>query len=72
LDIDGIVESARKYDVSIRIPKPITQFYKLINIDGDSNPAKSFKNCRAMYTTPFLKNGRLYTCPLSPNIHFFN
>jgi len=72
LDENVILEIARSYDVKIKIPNQIESFMQFINIEGNSNPQKSFRSCRAMYTTPFLRDRKLYSCSFAPHVHIFN
>jgi hypothetical protein len=72
LNYAAIKELAKTYRVQIKIPKQVNAFFQFININGDSNPALSFRNCRAMYTTPFLRDGKLYSCSFAPHVHLFN
>ncbi len=72
LDFRAIREKGNEHNVRIKIPKQVDTFFQLINIKGDSNPDQSFKTCRAMYITPFLGNGKLYSCAFAPHVHIFN
>lgn len=72
LNIKAIKKLGKAHNVGIKIPKQVNSFYKFINIKGDSNPESSFRTCRAVATTPFLRDGKLYTCALAPHIHLFN
>jgi hypothetical protein len=72
LNFSAIKQISKSYNVRIKIPKRITAFFQFINIKGDSNPSQSFRNCRAMYTTPSLRNGKFYSCSFAPYVHFFN
>ncbi len=72
LNFSAINQLGRSYQVRLKIPKQVNAFFQFINIQGDSNPSHSFRNCRAMYTTPFLRDGRLYSCSFAPHVHLFN
>jgi hypothetical protein len=72
LDLEKIVQIGKLHQVRIKIPKRITEFFQFINIKGDSDPRKSFRTCRAMYTTPFIRDGKLYSCSFAPHVHLFN
>jgi hypothetical protein len=72
LDLSKIKRLGKSYRVRIKIPNQVNAFFQFINIKGDSNPTHSFRNCRAMYTTPFLRDGRLYSCSFAPHVHLFN
>lgn len=39
---------------------------------GNQNSKNSFLNCDMANRCIFLKNGKLYTCPMIPNVHHFN
>ncbi len=54
------------------IIKPTTTFFASLNPKGDSDPATAMRACRKMYYTPFLKEGRVYLCPFSPNVPIYN
>ncbi len=72
LDFLAIKQLGKSHHVRMKIPKRVNAFFQFINIKGDSNPSQSFRNCRAMYTTPFLRDGNLYSCSFAPHVHFFN
>lgn len=72
LDLSEIKRLGKSYRVRIKIPNQVNAFFQFINIKGDSNPAQSFGNCRAMYTTPFLRDGKLYSCSFAPHVYLFN
>jgi hypothetical protein len=50
----------------------VQTFYKHMNLRGDSNRRRAFLNCRNQFYSPFLQNGRLYTCPKAALVHYFN
>ncbi len=72
LDIQPILKTARSFGVRVKSPKMIESFFQFVNIKGDSDPQQSFANCRAMYTTLFLRDMRLYTCSFAPHVSIFN
>ncbi len=72
LNFSAIKQLGKPYHVRVKIPKQVNAFFQFINIKGDSNPLQSFRNCRAMYTTPFLRDGKLYSCSFAPHVHLFN
>ena len=72
LDFNAIKQMGKSYQVRIKIPKQVDAFFQFINIKGDSDPVRSFQTCRAMYTTPFLRDGKLYSCSFAPHVHLFN
>ena len=72
VDFDTIKEMGEAYKVPIKVPQRVNEFFQFVNINGDSDPEVSFKNCRAMYTTLFLRGMKLYTCSFAPHVHIFN
>jgi MoaA/NifB/PqqE/SkfB family radical SAM enzyme len=72
LKLKIIKRKADSHNVRIKIPKQINFFFQFINIKGDSDPDQSFRACRTMYTTPFLRDGKLYSCSFTPHAHIFN
>lgn len=71
-DFIKVKSIGKNYGVKIKVPKQIDTFFQFINIRGDSDPLKSFRACRAMHTTPFVRNGRLYTCSFASHVYLFN
>jgi hypothetical protein len=71
-DFKKVKRIGKEYGVKIKVPEKINIFFQFINIKGDSDALKSFRACRAMYTTPFVRNGRLYTCSFAPHVYLFN
>lgn len=67
---------ADKYGVNFRNCYPINKKKSMkhfvLDLDGKQNPNKSFKWCQASNDCIFLKEGRLYTCAMAPNIEIFN
>lgn len=43
-----------------------------LDINGKQSPIDSFINCDMANRCIFLRDGKLYTCPVIPNIHHFN
>ncbi len=72
LKLDEIIQKAKKHDVRIKVPAQITHFFKHLNINGDSDPAASFRNCRLMFKTPQLRDGKLYPCFFPAYMHIFS
>jgi MoaA/NifB/PqqE/SkfB family radical SAM enzyme len=72
LEMDRINKKAREKNVRIKIPNQIKSFFKHINISGDSDPESSFRNCRMMFKTPQLRDGRIYPCFFPAYVHIFN
>jgi hypothetical protein len=50
----------------------VSTFFLGANIRGDSDPQAAMKYCRSMFYCPFLKDSRLYVCPIPANVHYFN
>ena len=48
------------------------EFMAHYNPKGDSDKAKAFRECRKMYFCPFLRDGRVYSCFMTPNVRYFN
>ena len=61
--------AGEKLDLIVR---PITTFEAALNPRGDSDPARAMQACRKRYYNPFLKEGRVYLCPFSPNVPIYN
>jgi MoaA/NifB/PqqE/SkfB family radical SAM enzyme len=72
LDFKSIKQFVKSKQVQIKIPKEVNTFYQFINLRGDSDPQKSFRTCRAMYTAPFLSDGKIYPCSFAPHVHYFS
>jgi hypothetical protein len=72
LKIKEIKRKAKEKHVRIKIPRQIKSFFKHLNISGDSDPNASFHNCRAMFKTPQLRDGKLYPCFFPAHVHFFS
>ena len=56
-----ILVKEEKIKINVR---HVNMFHAHRNFRGDSDPLKAFKNCRAQYYCPFLKEGKLYHCAL--------
>lgn len=72
LPIDEIKRKAKKMQVQIKIPNRVRYFFKHLNISGDSDPESSFRNCRLMFQTPQLRDGKLYPCFFPAYVHIFS
>jgi hypothetical protein len=72
LSIAEIKRKAKNNNVRLKIPKQIKHFFKHLNIDGDSDPKASFSNCRLMFQTPQLRNGKLFPCFFPAYVHIFS
>jgi hypothetical protein len=72
LKINEIKRRAKEKHVRIKIPRQIHCFFKHLNISGDSDPDAGFHNCRRMFKTPQLRDGRLYPCFFPAYVHFFS
>lgn len=72
LDFKAIRQLAESHKVQIKIPKQVNAFFQFMNLNGNANPTWSFQTCRAMYLTPFLRDGKLYSCSFAPHAFIFN
>lgn len=72
LNLQKIIQKAAENAVPIKIPKQISCFFKHMNINGDSDPKTSFRNCRLMFQTPQLRDGKLYPCFFPAYVDIFN
>jgi hypothetical protein len=69
LDIDKVLQTARDFNVTLRLRK-MTDFLKFRrNEAGDSDPEKAFHECRSRFYCPFLENGKIYLCCLPALSH---
>ncbi|RJP85048.1 MAG: 4Fe-4S cluster-binding domain-containing protein [Desulfobacteraceae bacterium] len=72
LKLPGIIQKAKENNVRIKLPAQIKHFFKHLNIDGNSDPDASFRNCRLMFKTPQLRDGKIYPCFFPAYAHIFN
>jgi len=72
INIEKISSQCKAYGLNLNISMFKKKFVKLINIKGDSDPDKSFKNCKRMVDCPILKNGHIYSCAYSYLYKYFN
>jgi ABC-2 type transport system ATP-binding protein len=72
LRVAEIRRKAKEHNVRLKIPKQIKHFFKHFNIDGDSDPKASFLNCRLMFQTPQLREGKLFPCFFPAYVHIFS
>jgi MoaA/NifB/PqqE/SkfB family radical SAM enzyme len=73
LDIEEIKRKGNKYNVNISIPEaPKTMWKFPFDIEGNQDKEDSFKKCFRSNVCIFLDEGKLYTCPMIPNIKHFN
>jgi hypothetical protein len=72
LKINEIKRKAKEKHVRVKTPPQIKSFFKHLNISGDSDPNASFRNCRMMFKTPQLRDGKLYPCFFPAYAHFFS
>ena len=77
INFDKIEEIASKYNIEYgyfcntgRIIKTSNQY--LLDVNGKQNPKANFKMCDSANKCMFLKDGRIYTCAIAPNIEHFN
>ena len=72
LNVDEIKRTANRNNVRLKVPKQIKHFFKHLNIGGDSDPKDSFSNCRLMFQTPQLRDGKLFPCFFPAYVHIFS
>ena len=76
LNYDLMKEKAKKFDVIFEFydgtDKEQIWYNVKMKIDGKQDPKKSFYKCFLSNECIMLKNGRLYTCTIIPNIDHFN
>ena len=77
LDYDYIDSVIKKYGVPIDIygynQNIIKTSYKIpLDLEGNQNPCINFLNCFHANNCITLKNGKIYTCTVAPNIEHFN
>lgn len=76
LDYDLMKQTAKKHNVQFEFYDNTDEnqiWYNIkINEKGDCDPRKSFYKCFVANNCIMLKNGKLYTCTLIPNIEHFN
>ena len=76
LNYDLMFESAKKYDVNFEFYDNTDQEQIWYNIklqeEGKKDPRKSFYKCFVSNNCIMLKEGKLFTCTLIPNIEHFN
>lgn len=72
LQIDEIKRKSKEKQVQIKIPDQIKNFFKHVNISGNSDPQSSFRNCRLMFKTPQLRDGKIYPCFFPAYVHIFS
>ena len=70
-------ELAKQYDVEFEYFTSSAEIVKTsdhypLDLSGKQNAKKCFKNCQLANHCIFLKNGKLYTCAIAPNIEHFN
>lgn len=76
IDYQEILKKSERYKVAFRFynnGEEIKQLYHMkLDISGKQKAPHSFTYCRMSNQCAFLKNGKLYTCPVIPNICHFN
>jgi MoaA/NifB/PqqE/SkfB family radical SAM enzyme len=76
LDFDKIEQYAEQYNVSFKYFEDNKNIQKKsyfipLNLRGNSNPRINFLKCFHANNCIFLKNGKLFPCPIAPNINHF-
>jgi len=72
LKLTQIRKTAKDKNVKLKIPKQVRTFFKHLNIKGDSDQKASFYNCRLMFKTPQLNDGKIFSCFFPAYVHIFN
>jgi hypothetical protein len=73
LDIEGIKRKGNEYNININIPEISKTMWKFpFDTEGNQDNEDSFKKCFRSNVCIFLDDGKLYTCPMIPNIKHFN
>ena len=74
LDFENIVKLAEDNNVKLSYVNTVQKTsYKIpLDLEGCQNPGENFLNCFHANHCVFLKDGRLYTCTVAPNIEHFN
>lgn len=75
LDYDRLERCAAEHGVRFRYynAEPIKTLYKLhLDTSGSQDPKASYCSCGMSNMCLMLKNGRIYTCPVIPNVDHFN
>ncbi|GHT88856.1 hypothetical protein FACS1894137_17430 [Spirochaetia bacterium] len=77
LDFQTIEKKAQSHGVKMEYMGSTGTIIKTMRInpldlEGNQIPKKSFKYCYMSNYCIHLRDGKLYTCPRVPNIHFFN
>lgn len=65
-------EMAHRFEVELETSDVVSVFHRFLNIQNNSDPQVSFRQCRSVFKCPFLKDGHIFLCPLPGNIHIFN
>jgi len=72
LDLQKSENTARHFGVTLEVTDTVSVFHRFLNIENNSDPWRSFRQCRSRFKCPFLRDGRIFLCPLPANIHIFN
>ena len=76
VDIDKIRFLANKFKVDFAYYAQETEknkFYQMpLDLSGKGNASLNFLKCWHGDGCPLLRNGKLFTCTIMPNVHFFN
>ena len=75
LDYNKLFDLANRQNVYIGFYDPVEgdkELYRVpLKLEGDMDPKRSYYKCPCANVCCFLKEGRLYTCTLVPNIEHF-
>lgn len=76
LKYDELFDIGTKNNVTVEFYDPTDgekELYRVpLKLEGNMDPKRNYYKCPSANVCCFLKNGRLYTCTLVPNIEHFN
>lgn len=74
VDYEKIKNSAFKYGINLKmLNETIKTSHKVpLDLEGKQDTRESFMNCWHANNCVFLKEGKLFTCTIAPNIEHFN
>jgi len=72
LDIPIIEATAERFQSKLEVSDKISEFYKFINLSGNSPPEIAFRQCKKMGRCTTLRDGKIYACWFPPLVDIFN
>lgn len=74
IDYSKFDEISKKFNIKLKAYGPVLKTSSKIplDLDGDQNPIVNFLNCSHANQCITLKDGKMYTCTVAPNIDIFN